>query len=172
MPSGKVHDLITVVAAAVAVPAYWLAAPVSPADYTACGLLVGGTLFSGLMLSPDLDLDSSIYQRWGLMRFLWWPYQKAIPHRSKLSHSFVLAPLLRIAYFALIFYGLFRAVTWGLSFVLPMDRNALSRDGTTWLLTYFQQHPHHLHMLLLGLFLGPALHVAADLIVSWVKKRW
>lgn len=172
MPSGKVHDQITVAAAAVSVPAYWQLAPAPTGDVTGGAILAVGTLFSGLMLSPDLDLDSSIYRRWGPLRFLWWPYQKAIPHRSKLSHSFLLGPLLRLAYLLLISWGLFRIATWAISFAVPMDRNGLSQQGFDVALDYFSRHPHHAQMLLLGLFLGPALHVAADLIVSWAKKKW
>ena len=86
MPSGKVHDRITVVAAAVSAPAWataaWASPGISPAakDWTVGAALVVSLLFSGLLLSPDLDLDSSIYKRWGPFRFIWWPYQKLMPH--------------------------------------------------------------------------------------------
>src|SRR5262249_45965301 len=121
MPSGEVHDRITVIGAAVAAPVWWLLTP-PPPERTAGGTLVCATLFSGLMLSPDLDLDSSIYRRWGPLRFLWWPYQKAIPHRSRLSHSFVLGPLLRLAYFLFLVWGLFRIGTWAASFAVDFKR--------------------------------------------------
>ncbi|MGC4046705.1 MAG: DUF2227 family putative metal-binding protein [Armatimonas sp.] len=78
MPDGKTHDMITVVGAVVAAPAWWLLTQESR-DYTVCATLVGSILFSGLMLSPDLDLDSSIYRRWGPLRFLWWPIKNWSP---------------------------------------------------------------------------------------------
>ncbi len=44
----------------------------------------------GIYLSPDLDIVSRPYKRWGWMRWIWIPYQKFIPHRSPLSHFPVL----------------------------------------------------------------------------------
>lgn len=171
MPSGKVHDHITLIGAACAVPA-WLALAPRPWDFTAGATLVGATLFSGLMLSPDLDLDSSIYKRWGPFRFLWWPYQKAIPHRSRLSHSYILGPALRLAYFALLLWLLFRVGTWAASLIapLPLDRNRVSRDYADLVMNSWRTHPQHARMFLLGIFFGTALHVAADTIVSRAKR--
>jgi uncharacterized metal-binding protein len=171
MPSGKVHDRITLVGAAVAAPVFFLAAPPEWRDPWVCGTLVGATLFSGLMLSPDLDLDSSIYRRWGPFRVLWWPYQKALPHRSFLSHSLVLAPALRIAYFFGVSWLLFRLGTWLLSFAVEMDRNAMSRRYGSLPMVLYRDHPHHFWMLIAGILLGTALHVGADVFVSNVKKR-
>src|SRR5436305_9344184 len=101
MPDGKTHDKITVIGAVAAVPAWAFLAP-PPHEWSVGLTLFGATLFSGLMLSPDLDLDSSIYRRWGPFRFLWWPYQKIMPHRSVASHSLLLGPLLRILYFLVV----------------------------------------------------------------------
>jgi len=170
MPSGEVHDRITVVGAVVAAPVWWLCTQ-PPHDWTAGATLVGATLFSGLMLSPDLDLDSSIYRRWGPLRFLWWPYQKAIPHRSRLSHSFVFAPLLRLAYFLCLVWALFRIGTWAVSFTVPINRNELSKQYADALGGLWHTHPQHLYLFLAGLFLGTALHVGADLIVTGIKTR-
>ncbi len=55
-------------------------------------------LFGGLLLSPDLDINSRPYQRWGVLRWLWWPYQRLIRHRSVLSHSPFLGTAIRISY--------------------------------------------------------------------------
>lgn len=56
-----------------------------------------GLLFGGMMLSPDLDIQSRIYERWGIFKYYWLPYQKLIPHRSPLSHSGV-SSLIRLMY--------------------------------------------------------------------------
>lgn len=50
-------------------------------------------------LSPDLDLDSTIYKRWGGIRWVWLPYKNLVKHRSFISHS-VVGGLLRPLYFA------------------------------------------------------------------------
>jgi len=47
-------------------------------------------LLGGLYLSPDLDLKSKPFKRWGVLRVLWLPYQKLIPcHRHWLSHGVI-----------------------------------------------------------------------------------
>ena len=61
-------------------------------------LVVGAYLFSGLLLSNDLDIASRIYKRWGPLRVLWYPYRCLVPHRSLLSHGLVVGPLLRVLY--------------------------------------------------------------------------
>ncbi len=172
MPSGKVHDRITLVAAGLSVPVWWHFSP-TPRDAGAGAVFLFSLLFSGLAISPDLDLDSSVYRRWGFFRWLWWPYQKLVPHRSWISHSFLLGPLLRVAYFLVAAWALFRAGSFFVDrFLTPVDRNALSRQWTDALFHLWQTHPRHFQMLLLGLFLGAFLHSAADLAVTAFKKRF
>ena len=71
MPSGKTHDLITLV----------LAPPTFAAAWGLSGSLAVSTaataamLFGGLMFGPDLDIQSRQYTRWGVLRFLWLPYR-------------------------------------------------------------------------------------------------
>jgi uncharacterized metal-binding protein len=170
MPSGKVHDRITVIGAGVAVPFYYLLAP-QPKDLMAGVTLIAATLFSGLLLSPDLDLDSSIYNRWGPLRFLWWPYQRLMPHRSYLSHSFVIGPILRVAYFALVSWGLFRLATWIASFFIVFDRNSVSKQYADMLVGLWHTYPWHVEMAALGIFYGTALHCGADIVVSRLLHR-
>jgi hypothetical protein len=65
------------------------------------GIIAGAShLLRGLYLSPDLDLISRPYKRWGVLRFIWLPDQRLIPYRSPLSHAPVLGLLLRLAYLA------------------------------------------------------------------------
>jgi uncharacterized metal-binding protein len=170
MPSGKVHDRITVIGAAVAAPTYYLLTPV-PKDLAAGVTLVVAILFSGLFLSPDLDLNSSIYHRWGPLRFLWWPYQKLMPHRSYLSHSFIVGPLLRVAYFAVMMWGLFRFGTWIASFFITFDRNGISKRYADVVVGLWQTYPWDVEMAALGIFLGTALHCGADIVVSRLFHR-
>jgi len=170
MPDGKTHDAITLVGAIAAVPATLLLAP--PAwrtDYAAVAILVGATLFSGWMLSPDLDLDSSIYHRWGPLRFLWWPYQKLIPHRSFLSHSYLLGPLLRVTYFVALTFLLLRVGTYFVHFLFPVDRNTLTREYATFLWDLPCRYPHLFYAAVIGTLFGTALHVAADTLVTGFK---
>jgi len=173
MPDGKTHDKITLIGAALSVPAWLLLAPPEwRTDYTACGTLVAATLFSGLMLSPDLDLDSSIYRRWGPIRFVWWPYQKLIPHRSTLSHSLLLGPLLRVLYFLVVGFLLLRVGTWCLRFFIPIDRNALSREYVDLLYSLPIRYPHAFYAAIIGLIFGAAMHIGADALVTRLKTTF
>lgn len=171
MPSGKVHDKITLAAAGISVPVWWHFSA-TPRDLSAGAVLIVSLLFSGLALSPDLDLDSSIYRRWGPFRWIWWPYQKIVRHRSWLSHSFLIAPLLRVAYFLFMVWGIFRITSFLVDrFLVSVDRNALSQQGFAALVQFPRTHPQHFQMLLLGLFLGAALHSGADLLVTAFKRK-
>ena len=172
MPSGKVHDQITVIAAGLSVPVWWHFSP-TPRQWSAGAVLILSMLFSGLAISPDLDLNSSVYRRWGVFRWLWWPYQKLVPHRSWISHSFLIGPLLRVGYFLFFVWGIFRICSWVVDrFLVPLDRNTLSREWWGALLNLWHTHPRHFQMLVLGLFLGAFLHSAADLAVTTFKRRF
>ena len=99
MPNAPTHDFITIVTGAAVAPVV-LNSALPDANPTNTLVLVGSYLASGLLFSPDLDLRSAPYRRWRGLRFMWLPYQKLVPHRSWVSHSFLFGPLLRVVYFA------------------------------------------------------------------------
>src|SRR6478672_5011127 len=101
MPNGRTHDFITLATAAAGTPLA-LNSGLPDTTTTTVGVLVGAYLLSGLLFSPDLDLKSTPYRRWRMLRFVWIPYQRMVPHRSWISHSFLLGPLLRVLYFAVV----------------------------------------------------------------------
>lgn len=171
MPSGPVHDRITAVGAVLALPAWWYASP-TPQNWPVAGALVGGILFSGWMLSPDLDLNSSIYKRWGPFRFLWWPYQKLVPHRSWVSHSWFISPLLRVAYLLGVTWLVAFMVLWGLRQASGLGPGA--PEHTPWDLVQdiYHRYPQATLMGCLGLVIGTALHSGADTIQTFLKKRF
>lgn len=133
--------------------------------------LLGTTLFSGLMLSPDLDLDSSIYRRWGPLRFLWWPYQKLVPHRSPISHSIFWGPVVRLIYFLVVAWIFWRVGSWAASYFIHFDRNRLTEQYTGAVFGLYYAYPQQTIAGLIGLFFGTFLHVAADTISTGMKKR-
>jgi uncharacterized metal-binding protein len=66
------------------------------------GLIAASShLLGGLYLSPDLDLKSLPWKRWGLLKSIWLPYQKFIPHRHWLSHAPVVGSIGRLLYLGL-----------------------------------------------------------------------
>ena len=92
MSNGNVHDGTTVGLAIIASAVVWYYYGMAP------GIIVGlGCLFGGLMLSPDLDIRSNPYNRWFLLKFIWWPYQ-TMGHRNWLSHSLIIGTIGRVCY--------------------------------------------------------------------------
>ena len=96
MPSGKTHDAITLILAAPTFVVGWSATgSVLLASIITCAML-----FGGLMFGPDLDIQSRQYTRWGVFRFLWFPYKLMFRHRSRWSHGIIFGTLIRVVYFA------------------------------------------------------------------------
>ena len=96
-------------------------------------------IVAGLYLSPDLDLVSKPYKRWGWLRWIWVPYQKLIPcHRHWLSHGVIVGSIVRLLYLAalllplwVIFPGLRQvhwAITWekAIAFLVGVELSALN----------------------------------------------
>jgi len=93
---------------------------------------------AGMYLSPDLDTASKPFKRWGVLKIVWVPYQKNIPHRSPLSHAPLLGSAIRLAYLAalllplwIIFPGLRQiewAITWekAIAFLVGVELSALN----------------------------------------------
>jgi uncharacterized metal-binding protein len=128
----------------------------------------GGFLFSGLIFGPDLDLYSFHYQRWGKLRWLWRPYQKAIKHRSIWSHGPIVGTIGRILYLSL-WLGLV-----GL-FYLGIAQLAGSKTYTGKELLGILHHSIESNLpvyiaLFCGLELGAMSHYASDWLVSTFKR--
>ncbi|MDO4245282.1 MAG: metal-binding protein [Deinococcus sp.] len=111
VPSGRVHNLINLAAFAVLGgaalilerqrlwpdPTFSLT-PAMMLNFT--WAFMAGTF----LLSPDLDLSEGRVdskRRWGPLGFLWVPYGKMFSHRG-LSHTWLVGPLTRLIYLALI----------------------------------------------------------------------
>ena len=95
MPSGKTHDAITIILAA---PTFLVA--LGATGKPALAVLATATmLFGGFMFGPDLDIQSKQYTRWGIFRFLWFPYKVVFKHRSRWSHGIIFGTMIRVLYF-------------------------------------------------------------------------
>ena len=165
MPSGRTHDKITL----------WCLPPVvgitfvitdSPAltVTTALSFLVGG-----FMLGPDLDIHSIQYRRWGPLRWMWLPYQKALKHRSRLSHGPVIGTALRVIYLA-VWVTLF-------TYLIVLALNALWDAQLTWQslgATFHYLLNHYATAwvaILIGLELGAISHSVSDSMGSRLGRR-
>jgi uncharacterized metal-binding protein len=164
MPSGRVHDRITYGALLPAIALTWGTTHRWPATVA----VALGTLFGGLMFGPDLDVKSRQYYRWGFLRWLWWPYQRVVSHRSPWSHGVVLGLLARLAYLSLALFVL--------------GALALALVNTYWHPIRIDRMPALAAPLgrtdrvvlgagLAGVWLGGALHTWADGLTS-AFRRW
>jgi uncharacterized metal-binding protein len=171
MPDARGHDLITILTGAIMAPPVFASLtasdPPSAALYT--GVFVGSHLISGMMFSPDLDLNSAIDNRWGLFGWIWWPYMQVVPHRHFWSHGLVIPPLLRLGYFlafVIVFlYGIARVLAL-IGIVVPdyhihlvASLQSIMADNPTLTMCFF-----------LGFITGGAVHSIADWLVTGGKR--
>lgn len=160
MPGGKTHDMLTVVTAAAGLPALWALTP--GRNLAAALVWAGAHLVSGMAFSPDLDLASEPYKRWGPLRYIWYPYREFIPHRAWISHSLVFGPLIRLAYFLAMCALSFGLVVLALNYVVPVDGRPLLREFAASVGTLWRDHRPMVGYFLLGFISGGAVHTAAD----------
>lgn len=175
MPGARTHDVITIVSGGVLAPIAYLTclgldlpAKTSQLD---TGLLVGAHLLSGIMFSPDLDIDSAIDNRWGIFFWIWRPYMWAVPHRSRwLSHGLIIPPLVRLGYFVIVLTMGFLGLAWGLGrlgIVVPNYHEQAAQA----LLYVARTQPREVLLVLVGFITGGAAHSLADWLVTG-GKRW
>lgn len=173
MPSGRTHDRITL----------WSLPIVAGLTHqfthdSHLTLLVSGSyLFSGLMFGPDLDIYSRQYRRWGVLRWIWLPYQRGMRHRSPLSHGPLLGTALRVVYLLtwLAGLGLLTIVLIAIGHQVTGRVNdwqrfaqSLLSQGTTVLGQGLQQYPQLWIAVLIGLELGAMSHSLSD----WGGSTW
>lgn len=164
MPSGQTHDRITLWCLPVVTG---LTLAVTRSSNLAL-IVSGGFLFSGLMFGPDLDLRSRPFKRWGWLRWIWIPYQKALRHRSVFSHGLLIGTTLRVLYltawllvlgvFILGIIQLFQDITWSWQEFSQEVLRSLIRYQGEWL------------ALFAGLELGAMSHAVSDWIGSTYKR--
>lgn len=169
MPGYHVHDIITVATGAVFAPLTGAALIVAgDSPQMACvygGILFGAHLLSGVMFSPDLDLDSRIDHRWGPLYWIWRPYMWVLPHRSFWSHGLILPPLLRLVYFYLVVVGLMIGTAWVLGRVGVAFPDYHQRVTHT-LLGVARDYPRETYWFMMGFVTGGAVHSIADWLVT------
>ncbi|MCS6777966.1 MAG: metal-binding protein [Chloroherpetonaceae bacterium] len=171
MPNARTHDTVNLITAAAANVAYFTLAP--RPDVTLAALFTGSYLFAGYACAGDLDLDSREYRRWGRLRFLWWPYQKLIPHRSRLSHGLLLGGVVRACYLMVLCTLILWVTLWALSLLEPrVDPGAITRQQWASALSFFRSRPEHTTALLSGFILAGTTHSLTDMIATWFKRRF
>ncbi|HXG68885.1 MAG TPA: metal-binding protein [Blastocatellia bacterium] len=169
MPSGRTHDLVTILLAApTAAAAYYVTA-----DGTLTGIVTAATVFGGLMFGPDLDTQSYQYTRWGPFRFLWWPYKVMMPHRSSWSHGLLFSTPIRVVYFLIVATLVLAASLYTRdAYLNGAPGNSLqlrSAFGRVWEI-FVSANRSHLIAAFVGLWLGAASHTVTDFLGSLLKS--
>jgi len=106
MPSGRTHFIIEAVLLVAWAAGGLLLVAQGRVLLVHSLLFLAGYAFSMLFLSPDLDLaDSRAYRRWGVLRWIWYPYALVFRHR-RLSHHLLLGPLSRVGYLGVVGFAI------------------------------------------------------------------
>lgn len=164
MSCGKFHDKTTVYALVPLMGLCWALTD----EISQCLIFAFGFLFGGFMFGPDLDTYSIQYKRWGLLRFIWIPYQRLGGHRSFItqSHDLLLGTLIRIVYLFVIFACLF---FFGFSLIkifCPEIIKNLTEKACENERTLTGSFNSSLSLIIIlffvGVWLGNALHIFAD----------
>ena len=133
MPNSRTHNVINILF----IPLLLLLTSYLPIGSTQTAYLIGAYIFSCFMFNGDLDIHSSPYRMWFILKWYWIPYQRLIPHRSILSHGIIIGTVVRIIYCSpliILFVWFFDINIWHIN--------------TLWIL--------------LGLELGNTIHTLAD----------
>jgi uncharacterized metal-binding protein len=164
MPSGRTHDRVTLWS--LPLIAGGTLFTTSRADLAFW--VSGGFLVSGLIFGPDLDLYSFHYKRWGKLRWLWRPYQKAIKHRSIWSHGPIVGTVGRILYLGLwlglvgLFYLAINQLAGGKTYtgkeLIGIFWQSIESNSSVYI------------ALFCGLELGAMSHYASDWLVSTFNR--
>ncbi|MBS1797507.1 MAG: metal-binding protein [Acidobacteria bacterium] len=169
MPNGKTHDAVTFLFVAPVFAAGWRLTE----NAAIATVVTVAFLFGGLMFGPDLDTVSKQYARWGILKFLWFPYQAIFAHRSRWSHGLVFGTLLRVLYFMLALSVVAFAVVYVYASYVGGDLPRFAEFTRVWLDIgeYIRRHigEYFLPSLFIGLWLGAASHTLTDMAGTFVK---
>lgn len=169
MPSGRTHDVITVVLAA---PAFVVAYAVTK-SVSAAVVVTSAFTFGGLMFGPDLDTVSRQYSRWSILRFIWLPYRRFFKHRSRFSHGLILGALGRVVYFM----GVLTAIAFAAGYIYAVINGGklpglidFSRGWQT-VGEFTRSHfgEYFFLIVFVGLWVGAASHTFTDMAGSFIK---
>jgi uncharacterized metal-binding protein len=174
MPGARTHDAITAVTGLALAPVSYsmlIGLGLTPESAIRnAAVVVGAHLLSGIMFSPDLDIDSAIDNRWGIFFWIWRPYMWVVPHRSRwLSHGLILPPLLRLLYFYAVVVLLFLGCAWALGRLGVVVPDYHIR-ATNYLLEFARAYPRTIQAFLAGFVTGGAAHSVADWLVTGGKQ--
>ncbi len=164
MPSGRTHDRITYLSLLpLVIIIYLLTRRVEWLFWFSAAYL-----FSGLMFGPDLDIYSVQYKRWGIIRWIWLPYQSYFKHRSFFSHGFIVGTVVRVIYLftIVLIVAIFAVAIAQLIWGFPWNwQNVANHSFNLLKNRYFAEAI----VTFIGLELGAMSHSFSDYLVSYFK---
>ncbi len=165
MPAGRTHDRITLwCLPVVTISSFGFTYSLPLTVIVSLSFLVGG-----FMLGPDLDIRSIQYARWGPLRWIWLPYQRAIKHRSQLSHGPIIGTALRVAYL-MVWLWLFAIASMTILNVL-WDAQLNWQTARDPFRTVFRRYLFEWVAVVIGLELGSVSHSLSDAFGSQISSR-
>jgi uncharacterized metal-binding protein len=169
MPNGKTHDAVTILLVAPMFFGAWQ----TTNSTTLAAAATAAFWFGGLMFGPDLDTQSVEYTRWGVFRFLWFPYKVFFKHRSRWSHGLIFGTAIRIVYFAgattLFFVLIFYLAAVLRNAAPPTVAQIRELWETIGIWTRDNIGNYAIYVVLAGLWLGAASHTLTDIAGTFVK---
>ncbi|ENQ3106996.1 Uncharacterized metal-binding protein [Bacillus sp. 491mf] len=153
MPSGKTHTKINLVSLPIVL---FMLVSYGLTNFDFLLMFVIGFIVGTYFLTPDLDIHSSAYRKWGLLRIFWYPYQTVMPHRSPLTHTIIIGDLIRLLYMLLVFSP----------FLYVLNKTVL--EGK--LVEIAKVHEVEIFTFVLGVIAASTLHIVADSINTRRKK--
>ncbi|MCW7077485.1 MAG: metal-binding protein [Candidatus Syntrophoarchaeum sp.] len=134
--------------------------------------IIGTFLFGTMYVSPDLDIQSKPFQRWGIFRILWYPFLRIVAHRSNWSHNILLGPITVVSYFMLIAIGAGIALN---KFWLPVVEPLIDQ-GQEILRQLMTLHPTHDNFMLVAVFVASLLaaaewHILLDIMMKGDRQK-
>ncbi len=168
MPSGKTHDRIT----SWGVPVVAAATLGITRDSVTTLAIASGFAIGGFLLSPDLDIHSVPYKRWGPFRWIWLPYRNMFRHRSPWTHGLLVGTTIRVLYLTM-WLGMAVALSGAIAGALGGGSSESAGAGAIASVRsvgeLLLQQPW-LGAIAVGLELGALSHVVADQVGSALAR--
>ena len=158
MPSGKAHARDSIMLSVIVAPVALYATH----DPLASVAISVGCL-AGIPLSPDLDLHvrtvaESLPIVGRVWQVIWFPYERAIPHRSWLSHFPIVGTIGRLAYLA--------TVVWLVCHVIVSP-------SLSWLYIAESMYASPVALYAIGgLLISDSYHSLRDTLSTKGKRKW
>ncbi|AKB36270.1 hypothetical protein MSSAC_1680 [Methanosarcina siciliae C2J] len=154
MPNGKTHTKINITllfGILLSLHTHYIKLHIPPEylEFDTIAIFSFALIFGTYYLSPDLDIKSGPFKRWGILKYIWWPYQKIFKHRGKLHHP-LSGPIIIIS-------------TVSLFIIAPVVK-FFDLDITQIPTKYFIS-------LLTGIVVSIEAHIVADMIYTKVKTK-